>query len=184
MGDRSQVWETKRVYVRSVNVMTEPGGRRSEKALSNSSDCGRRHRIFYYVHPQQGWPVRAKPEKSPKSPVLRMGLAWLFGLVGIGCWLEGGLALLAAAAATAATTRNSLMRRTEKGGCTHARAWECQKRCECNCREVVGRRSSVVNKHGTDYSTGVLEKRLCRRRVASAFNREQGGRIRCACHVP
>lgn len=44
--------------------------------------------------------------------------------------------------------------------------------------------ASVVNKHGTDYSTGVLEKRLCRRRVASAFNREQGGRIRCACHVP
>ncbi|KAH7015143.1 hypothetical protein EDB80DRAFT_707210 [Ilyonectria destructans] len=106
-----------------------------------------------------------------------MGLAWLFGL-------EGGLALLAAAAATAATRRNSLMRRTEKGGCTHARAWECQKRCEYNCRESRRRRSSVVNKHGTDYSTGVLEKRLCRRRVASAFNREQGGHIQCACHVP
>lgn len=26
VGDRSQLLETKRVYVRSVNVMTEPGG--------------------------------------------------------------------------------------------------------------------------------------------------------------
>lgn len=30
-----------------------------------------------------------KARKKPKSPVLRMGLAWLFGLVGICCWLEG-----------------------------------------------------------------------------------------------
>lgn len=98
MGDRSQVWETKRVYVRSVNVMTEPGGQKERESTEQQQRLRSKAQDILLRASAAGVASPRKARKKPKKPsltdglglVVRAGRNWLLAGGGPGLARCGG----------------------------------------------------------------------------------------------